>query len=184
MGTPPQPTHRVTVGEHRVAHEGWIGTLLGSCVAACVWCPATRLGGLNHFLLPDGAARMPPDGAGRFGVHAMELLVNAMLRRGAPRARLQFKIAGGARLGPGPTDAGARNVEFVRAYLLREGFPIVAEDVGGTCGRSVRYEACTGRLLTRRLDAGAIRGLVAGEHRAGRDALRHRAAAGTVERVR
>ncbi|MDD2796151.1 MAG: chemotaxis protein CheD, partial [Acidocella sp.] len=77
-------------------------TILGSCIAACIWDNTIGLGGMNHFLLPGTNAgaqqRMQEGDAMRFGVHAMELLVNGLLGRGAQRHRLQAKLFGGARM--------------------------------------------------------------------------------------
>ena len=90
-------------------------TLLGSCVAACMRDPVAGVGGMNHFLLPGGRSSSADRQAERHGVHAMELLVNALLQRGARRDRLEAKLFGGARLIDGLTDVGRQNAEFTRA---------------------------------------------------------------------
>ena len=92
-------------------------TVLGSCVAACIRDPLLKLGGMNHFLLPDGNVG---DGApARYGSYAMELLINDLLKRGANRKRLEAKVFGGANVLKGFTSnpVGTRNAEFVRQYL-------------------------------------------------------------------
>ena len=86
---------KVLPGEYFVSgDELVITTVLGSCIAACLWDTHMRVGGMNHFLLPDSDA---PDVTGRYGSYAMELLINELLKRGARRENLQAKIFGGRR---------------------------------------------------------------------------------------
>ncbi|HCE6098490.1 hypothetical protein ACEPU1_33790 [Pseudomonas aeruginosa] len=85
--------------EWRVSSEPVaLATVLGSCVAACLYDPTACIGGMNHFMLPDAA---PGDGSARYGAHAMELLINALLKAGALRQRLQAKVFGGGNVLPG-----------------------------------------------------------------------------------
>ncbi|WP_101924776.1 MULTISPECIES: chemoreceptor glutamine deamidase CheD [Luteimonas] len=126
-------------------------TVLGSCVAACVRDPLLQLGGMNHFMLPEGNVG---DGApARYGSYAMELLINELLKRGASRRRLEAKVFGGANVLRGFTSnpVGSRNAEFVRAYLHAEQIPIVAEDLCGIHPRKVWFFADTGRVVVNRL---------------------------------
>nr|WP_295376043.1 chemoreceptor glutamine deamidase CheD [Pseudoxanthomonas sp.] len=126
-------------------------TVLGSCVAACIRDPLLKLGGMNHFLLPDGQAG---DGApSRYGSFAMELLINDLLKRGASRSRLEAKVFGGANVLKGFTSnpVGTRNAEFVRRYLDTERIPVVAEDLCGIHPRKVWFFAATGRVVVQRL---------------------------------
>ena len=128
-----------------------IVTLLGSCVAACVYDPALALGGMNHFMLPD---RHASDLTARYGVHAMELLINELLKRGARRSRLQAKAFGGGNVLRGFQDPiGTRNAEFVVDYLHAERIPLVAHDLGDIFPRKVCFFAQTGRTLVKRLPA-------------------------------
>ncbi|MBL8215061.1 MAG: chemotaxis protein CheD [Bryobacterales bacterium] len=127
-----------------------VQTLLGSCVAACLYDEAARIGGLNHFLLP-GTARRDADAA-RYGVHAMELLINRLMQLGAERGRLQAKVFGGANLrGFGSLRVGTRNREFVREFLKTEGIPIRAGRLGGNQPLQVRFYTETGRAMVRAL---------------------------------
>lgn len=126
-------------------------TVLGSCVAACVRDPLLRLGGMNHFMLPEGHVG---DGApARYGSYAMELLINELLKRGANRRRLEAKVFGGANVLKGFTSnpVGTRNAEFVRAYLAAEQIPVVAEDLCGIHPRKVWFFPQTGRVMVNRL---------------------------------
>ncbi|HLM53365.1 MAG TPA: chemoreceptor glutamine deamidase CheD [Pseudoxanthomonas sp.] len=126
-------------------------TLLGSCVAACIRDPLLKLGGMNHFLLPEGQVG---DGApARYGSFAMELLINDLLKRGASRGRLEAKVFGGGNVLKGFTanPVGTRNAEFVRQYLATERIPVVGEDLGGIHPRKVWFFPHTGRVVVQRL---------------------------------
>ena len=126
-------------------------TILGSCVAACIRDPLLGIGGMNHFLLPEGNVG---DGApARYGSHAMELLINDLLKRGANRKRLEAKVFGGANVLKGFTSnpVGTRNAEFVRQYLRAEHIPIVAEDLCGIHPRKIWFFPATGRVVVQRM---------------------------------
>ena len=117
-------------------------TLLGSCVAACMRDPVAGVGGMNHFLLPGGRS---DSGAQRHGVHAMELLVNALLQRGARRERLEAKLFGGARLIDGLTDVGRQNAEFGQRFLADEGIRHIGGSLLGEHGRKIQFWPVSGR---------------------------------------
>lgn len=164
------------VGEGGVA----LTTVLGSCVAACLHDPSLRIGGMNHFMLPDGDI-----GAGapaRYGSHAMELLINALLARGARRDRLEAKVFGGGNVLQGFTAApvGTRNAHFVLAYLKTEGIPVRAKDLGGIHPRKLAFFPDTGRAFVRELPH-AHQDAVRAEERAYRERLVSAPATGSVE---
>jgi chemotaxis protein CheD len=136
------------VTDHPVA----IVTLLGSCVAACLYDPGIAVGGMNHFMLPDSGAA--GDVSARYGANAMELLINGLLKRGARRSRLQAKVFGGGNVLRGFQDPiGTRNAEFVLDYLEAEQIPLLAQDLGDIYPRKVCFFAQSGRTLVRRLPA-------------------------------
>lgn len=121
-------------------------TILGSCIAACIWDGVAGIGGMNHFLLPgDGKHRQPGGDAMRFGVHAMELLLNALLRRGAQKSRMQAKLFGGARMIKGLTDIGEMNAHFAERFLCEEGINLVGGSLRGEQGRRIQFWPHTGR---------------------------------------
>lgn len=136
----------VVQGEYVVVDDESVvlGTILGSCVAACLRDPEAGVGGMNHFLLPGDISRASGD-AERYGVHLMELLINGLLKRGAQRERLEGKLFGGARMVDGLSDIGAKNAAFAKNYLRNEGIKLVAEDLGGRHGRRIEYYPVTGR---------------------------------------
>ncbi|WP_126975719.1 chemotaxis protein CheD [Frigidibacter oleivorans] len=130
-----------------------IATVLGSCVAACLHDPVARRGGMNHFLLPEGGGSGSAASPASFGVNAMELLINALLRAGAERGRLQAKVFGGASLRVDLTDIGARNAAFIAGYLRREGIACLGQSLGGTSARRVEFWPGEGRARQRLVQA-------------------------------
>lgn len=135
----------IVQGEQRVTGDPDVvlATILGSCVSACLQDPVARIGGMNHFLLPGDLDEA--EAGERLGVHAMELLINALLSAGASRRRLQAKVFGGANLNMGLADIGSSNATFARQFLRREGIAVVAECLGGRLGRRVQFWPVTGR---------------------------------------
>ncbi|PHR92861.1 MAG: chemotaxis protein CheD [Robiginitomaculum sp.] len=112
-------------------------TILGSCVATCLYDPVARIGGLNHFLLPGFCDSS--SGTMSCGLNMMELLINALLKGGAQRDRLQAKIFGGANMNKGLTDIGSQNVDFTRTFMAHEGIVCVGASVGGMVGRRIQF---------------------------------------------
>jgi chemotaxis protein CheD len=142
---------KVLPGEYFVSPEDLvIMTVLGSCIAACLWDGRVRTGGMNHFMLPDGDSA---DGFGRYGSYAMELLINEMLKKGARRETMQAKIFGGAQVMAGFTtmNVGERNTRFVIDYLATERIPVVSQDVLDIYPRKVCFFPVTGKALVKRL---------------------------------
>jgi chemotaxis protein CheD len=142
---------KVLPGEYFVSSDDLvIMTVLGSCIAACLWDGKIRAGGMNHFMLPDGDSA---DGFGRYGSYAMELLINEMLKMGARRETMQAKVFGGAQVMAGFTtmNVGERNTKFVLDYLATERIPIVSQDVLDIHPRKVCFFPVTGKALVKRL---------------------------------
>lgn len=126
--------------------EVMLTTILGSCVAACLRDPDVGIGGMNHFLLPDTEAG---GAVQRFGAHAMELLINDILRRGGRRHRLEAKLFGGGRMFDGLTDVGEANAAFAERFLRNEGVPVVGGSLRGGKARRLQYWPVSGRALQR-----------------------------------
>ena len=126
-----------------------IRTLLGSCVSACLYDPVNRVIGMNHFMLSNRryAKAMPVclTEAGRYGIQAMELLINEMLKKGARKGYMKAKAFGGGsiQLGNEKRDnffcVGDVNSRFIREFLSNEGIPLVAEDLGGEMARIIHF---------------------------------------------
>ena len=134
---------------------GAITTVLGSCVSTCLWDPLMRIGGMNHFMLPgDGeAAASPVTASARFGVYAMEVLINEMLHLGADRRRMVAKVFGGGRVlqGFGSLDVGAKNCQFVLEFLATEGIAVVARDLLDVYARKLHFFTETGKVQLKKL---------------------------------
>lgn len=117
-------------------------TILGSCVSTCMSDPEAGLGGMNHFLLPQGGRG---DGTEyKYGILAMELLINALLKMGARKSRLEAKIFGGAAMNGNLSKIGKANGAFALSFLEAEGIPCVSQSLGGTHARRIRYTPTTG----------------------------------------
>lgn len=148
-------TARVLPGEYYVSTtDEVITTVLGSCVSACIRDPVVGIGGMNHFMLPNGSGVGMGDGnsaATRYGVFAMEHLINDILKHGGRRSRLEIKLFGGGKVLAAMTDVGSRNIEFVREFLHTEALAVAAEDLGGPYPRRVNYYPLTGRVRMKKL---------------------------------
>jgi chemotaxis receptor (MCP) glutamine deamidase CheD len=148
----------IHIGEvHASAAPELVKTLLGSCIAVCLHDPAHAVGGMNHFMLPHG--RVGDGEPARFGVHAMERLIGAMIEQGGDRRRCVAKVFGGAHVLDIEETAGGvprQNIEFIRAFLEDERFPLLAEDVGGYEPRQVHFHTATGRAFIKRVNERAV----------------------------
>ncbi len=151
----PQDSHPIIVGEvFATAEPIWITTLLGSCVATCLYDDIARVGGMNHFMLPESNVRM--DQCASYGVHSMEMLINSLMKLGAKRSRLQSKVFGGGRIirsGQSSNQIGARNADFALRFLETECIPLVASFTGGDSGMHVKFHTHTQRVIVRLLDS-------------------------------
>jgi chemotaxis protein CheD len=154
-----------------------IATVLGSCVSACLRDVVAGIGGINHFMLPRVLRGDDADSA-RYGVYALECLVNKVLGATGRRTDLEVKVFGGGRVIEGSGDIGRSNIELVRRFFALERIPIVGEDLGDRFARRVRYWPTTGRAQVQRIPMARAADVVATERRAA-DTLP--AAPGTVE---
>ena len=139
----------IVQGERGVSADAQVlfTTILGSCIAACLFDPEARVGGINHFLLGEPREGQVVDAAAqhRYGVHAMELLINEMLALGARRARLRAHLYGGANLHAGMRAIGTDNAAFAVRFLQQDGIPLMVQDMGGRSARRVEFLAAQGR---------------------------------------
>ncbi|MBX7101454.1 MAG: chemotaxis protein CheD [Myxococcaceae bacterium] len=139
-------------GRYAEAEPATVRTTLGSCIAVCLYDPARRVGGMNHFMLPEATGSVSDPG--RYGGYAMELLIGDLQKCGALRSRMVAKVFGGGHvLGTAEREDSVpnRNIAFTREYLRDEGFRVVSTDVGGLLPRLVKFETWSGRAFVRRL---------------------------------
>ena len=153
--------HRIvltlTPGEYYVSQNlEVISTTLGSCISTCIFDVTNKIGGMNHFMLPD---QVDPDNflytkTGRYGMYTMELLIGDLIKMGAERKHLKAKIFGGSNV------VNFRNLEgnipnssiqFTKKFLEMEQIPLLAMDVGGSVGRKILFFPDTGTVLLKKL---------------------------------
>jgi chemotaxis protein CheD len=130
-----------------------IHTLLGSCVAVCLYDPISRVGGMNHILLPGRPDIKKFDDSARYGINAMDILITMMMKLGGKRDRFIAKAFGGAHVIPEiswENGVGQKIAAFVRAYLKNESIRLVSSDLGGFDVRNIYFHADTGEALLKR----------------------------------
>ena len=170
---------KVLPGEYFVHDEDMlITTTLGSCIAACLWDRERRIGGMNHFMLPEGSGD-----SGRYGSYAMELLINELLKRGASRMTLEAKVFGGGAViaGMSSINVGERNTNFVMDYLKTERIPIVSKDVLDVYPRKVCFLPGSGKAMVKRLAPTNTDALLAQDRAAAQKAVPASTGGGSVD---
>jgi chemotaxis protein CheD len=150
-----------------------VRTLLGSCVSACLYDPVNRIVGMNHFMLTNKryARNLPTclSEAGRYGIHAMELVINDMMKLGAKKTNLKAKAFGGGAiyLNADVKDnffcVGDVNSRFIREFLKTEGIPLLAEDLGGERPRVVHFLSDDYSVHVKRIGTSATPNLIQNE---------------------
>ncbi|QOL24775.1 chemoreceptor glutamine deamidase CheD [Thalassotalea sp. LPB0316] len=137
-----------------------IATTLGSCVSACIWDEQMKIGGMNHFMLPNTdkeadnvlwGSQHKISTATRYGNFAMEHLINGLLKYGANKTNLKVKVFGGAKVVGYMTDVGERNINFVQHYLKTEKLVVVSEDLGDFYPRKLLFDPLSGKVLMKKL---------------------------------
>ncbi len=126
-------------------------TVLGSCVSACIRDPRTGIGGMNHFMLPQGDGGSWDGQSTRYGNFAMEKLINELIKNGCPRERMEIKVFGGGNVIDSSSAIGSKNAEFVMNFLNSEGLKCAAQDLGGLHPRRIQYQPSTGKVVRRLL---------------------------------
>lgn len=175
----------VLLGEYHVSRDDEvISTVLGSCISACVRDVKRNVGGINHFLLPRAPTSDTHVDEGaplRYGVAALEGLINSVLRGGGDRKSLEVKVFGGGRVIEGGSDVGRTNIAFVKEFFATEGIPISSADVGGTFARRLRYWPKTGRAQVLQIPMAKADQVVTDEKAAATRILPQSQSAGSVE---
>ncbi len=142
---------KIFSGEWYVSTKGkeMLATILGSCVSACIRDPLIGVGGMNHFLLPGDDGEMSE--SARYGVFAMESLINDILKAGGRKDRFEVKVFGGGNVINNSARIGSKNAKFIRDFLRREGFRVTSEDLEGEHPRRLHYFPDTGKVMMRLL---------------------------------
>lgn len=171
---------KVLPGEYYVSGDDLVVmTVLGSCIAACIWDPRVRVGGMNHFMLPEGGS----DSGGRYGSYAMELLINELIKQGARRETMQAKVFGGGAVMSSFTtmNVGERNTKFVLDYLQTERIAVVSKDVLDVHPRKVCFFPATGKAMVKRLASSNTEALETQERKGNAAAVVTTTAGGSVD---
>ncbi|WP_320040438.1 chemotaxis protein CheD [uncultured Desulfobacter sp.] len=157
----------IGIGEYFASRQDVvIHTVLGSCVAVCLYDPGKKIGGMNHILMPSNPDINKYDASARYGINAMELLINAIMRLGGNRKRMVAKTFGGANMLMAVSKentVGSRNVEFVVNFLRAEKIEILSRDFGGHDSRKIFFHVATGEVFLKRVPS--MNSLVAAERR-------------------
>ena len=157
-----QTVAKILPGEFYVTKtDELITTVLGSCISACIWDPVGNFGVMNHFRLPIKGQALSRESwqtdnsyPCRYGLWAMEYLINEILKYGGQRQRLKAKLFGGGRVLPGiTTDVGSQNCQFAQDYLENEGIPIISSDLGGPFPRKVLFYPNSGKAMVKKLQS-------------------------------
>lgn len=158
-----------------------IMTTLGSCIAACLWDRERRVGGMNHFMLPEGSGS--GNDGGRYGSYAMELLINELMKLGASRLTLEAKVFGGGAVlgGMSTIQIGERNTAFVLDYLKTERIPVVSKDVLDIYPRKVCFFPASGKAMVKRLASSNPEALVAQDRAAAARAVPATTGGGSID---
>ncbi len=140
---------KIMPGEYfATARDMVLVTVLGSCVCACIRDTVSGIGGMNHFMLPDGGQDQidPLGNSARYGTYAMEILINQLLKMGANRNNFEAKVFGGGAILRGftVTNVGESNAKFVLQYLETENIPVAAQDLLDIYPRKVYFFPQTG----------------------------------------
>jgi len=158
------PWIHIASGEYYVSDKlVVISTVLGSCIAACLYDPIARVVGMNHFLLAAPSnlhnGQLLTSNPGHYGIHSMELLINRMMAKGANRSRLEAKVFGGANVLDLVLDQrhaayriGDNNSRFILSYLENEGIRLKGSDLGGNRARSIHFRESDFSVFLRRTD--------------------------------
>ncbi len=138
----------LNIGDIAVSREPVImETILGSCVAVCLWDTSHHIGGLNHYLVPTGrgAAEQP----NLYGINSVRSLIEQTLRVGADIRSLQARIFGGGSIMKSLEDIftiGAANVQIAREILAEYGIPVIQDFVGAECGIRISFKTSNGAV--------------------------------------
>ena len=150
-----KPLCNIHIGEYYSSKTPIIiSTLLGPCVAVCLFDQVRRIGGMNHILLPGGAPDRTDIIDSRYGINAMEMLINQMMKLGADRYKLTAKVFGGAAILTAISsefNMGMKNIESVIDFLMIEKIPIINYNFGGVDSRRIYYHSDTGEVLIKRI---------------------------------
>lgn len=163
-----QKAIKILPGEYyATTQDKLLVTVLGSCIAVCLYDPVNKVAGMNHFLLPDIVGSSNSGNVStRYGINAMEILINELMKQGAVRHQIVAKIFGGGKVlsGFSNNSVGEQNSQFAFEFLQTERITVSAKDVGGDLPRKVYFFPNTGEVKVRKLQVTSDTDLVSREN--------------------
>ena len=157
-------------GEFYASREDLIiSTVLGSCISIILHDPVLGYCGMNHFMLPGELRQtaIHEAASGRYGIQAMELLINDMLGKGSRKPDLVAKVFGGGHViaNDSTNSIPGSNIRFAFQFLESENIPLISHDTGGTCGRKILLFTADSRVLLKRFHGATVNKTIASETR-------------------
>jgi chemotaxis protein CheD len=147
-------------GEYHISGENIIiQTVLGSCVAVCLFTDFDKFCGMNHFMLPGNVEEKPNDqgydyDSARYGMFSMEILINSLMKKGLSKNKLKAKVFGGGKVIDFKTiksSIGDNNIKFILNYLEKENIPIISSHLGGDFARKILFFAENKKVLLKEI---------------------------------
>lgn len=161
----------IHIGEYHVSRRPEIiSTVVGSCVAVCLFDADSGIAGMNHILLPGSIGMADFSISAKYGMNAMELLIAKMMKLGADRNKIIAKAFGGActlSAMDSKNHIGKKNADFVVKFLEKEGLKLSSCSLGGVMGRKVNFHTDTGSVFIKRIIPSAIKSVVDEEKKKG-----------------
>ncbi len=150
----------IHIGGYYVSKEpSVVKTILGSCISVCLFESENKIGGMNHFMLPESKDLDNVDDYNntRYGIYAMEVIMNEILKLGGKKSNITAKIFGGGNVLPGLTSnvlkIADKNINFAKKFLSDENIPIITEDIGGNTPRKVFFFNTENKIMLKKLGA-------------------------------
>lgn len=175
----------VDIGSFYACSDGSVlRTLLGSCVSACLYDPLAGVAGMNHILLSEVADMKRFDANARYGIHAMEILINEMVKLGAARSRIKAKAFGGSNVLRSLADTmspGEKNIKFLLEYLEMERIPVMAKDLGGDKTRVIFFHTDTFEVFVRKTSTSQAKQAISKEKSRKTQVVEEKDQAGDIE---
>ncbi len=155
----PDSKNKITIyigGYHVSKQPSIVKTVLGSCISCCLYESSLKFGGMNHFMLPEVKdASIDDYNSTKYGIFAMEVLVNEIIKLGGKKSHMTAKIFGGGHvlssMKTNMINVADKNIRFAEEFLRTEKIPIVSKDIGGTSPRKVFFATGENRVFLKKL---------------------------------
>ena len=151
-----KPIKIIHPGEYYISDENeLIGTLLGSCVAVCIFDPVAKIAGMNHFMLPGriSSSDIFADRSARYGITAINELISSISQRGGVKGRFVSKIFGGGHMIDVENKSSTiplDNIRLAKVMMEMEDIHIAKIDVGGNFTRKLLMDATNGKVYLKK----------------------------------